>query len=120
MPTHKLPDGPQTLPWLQTIQWFANPSGYMEACARRYGDMFTLRIGPVFTPQVFISNPQAIQEIFSTSSKQLDSGEEAGFKSALLGQQSILSLDGERHRRRRKLLMPPFHGERMRSYVQLI
>jgi unspecific monooxygenase len=92
----------------------------MEACARRYGDMFTLRIGPVFTPQVFISNPQAIQEIFSTSPKQLDSGEEAGFKSVLLGQQSILSLDGERHRRRRKLLMPPFHGERMRSYSQLI
>ncbi|HEY9672909.1 MAG TPA: cytochrome P450 [Waterburya sp.] len=120
MPTHKLPDGPQTLPWLQTIQWFANPSGYMEACAQRYGDMFTLRIGPVFTPQVFISNPQAIQEIFSTNPKQLDSGEEAGFKSALLGQQSILALAGEPHRRRRKLLMPPFHGERMRSYGQLI
>jgi unspecific monooxygenase len=92
----------------------------MESCAKRYGDIFTLRIGPVFTPQVFISNPQAIQEVFSTDPKQLDSGEEAGIKSALLGRQSMLSLAGEPHRRRRKLLMPPFHGERMRAYGQLV
>ena len=50
----------------------------MEACAKRYGDIFTLRIGRVFTPQVFISNPQLIQEVFSTDPKQLDSGEEEG------------------------------------------
>jgi unspecific monooxygenase len=92
----------------------------MEACAQRYGDMFTLRIGPVFTPQVFISNPQAIQEVFNTDPKLLDSGEEAGIKSPVLGQQSMLALAGERHRRQRKLLMPPFHGERMRAYGQLV
>jgi unspecific monooxygenase len=92
----------------------------MEACAKRYGDIFTLRIGPVFAPQVFISNPQAIQAIFSTDPKQLDSGEEAGIKSPLLGRQSMLAIAGERHRRRRKLLMPPFHGERMRAYGQLV
>ncbi|MBW4549188.1 MAG: cytochrome P450 [Symplocastrum torsivum CPER-KK1] len=120
MSTLKLPDGPQTHPWVQTFQWLANPLGYMEACAQRYGDIFTLRIGPVFTPQVFISNPLAIQEIFSTEPKQLDSGEEAGIKSPLLGRQSLVTIAGERHRRRRKLLMPPFHGERMRAYGQLV
>jgi unspecific monooxygenase len=92
----------------------------MEACTRRYGDIFTLRIGPVFTPQVFISNPQAIQEVFNTDPKQLDSGEEAGIKSPMIGRQSMLTLAGERHRRHRKLLMPPFHGERMRTYGQLV
>ncbi len=116
----KLPDGPQTHPWIQTLQWLASPLEYMEACAKRYGDIFTLRIGPVFAPQVFISNPQAIQAIFSTDPKQLDSGEEAGIKSPLLGRQSMLAIAGERHRRRRKLLMPPFHGERMRAYGQLV
>ena len=120
MPALKLPDGPQTHPWLQTLQWLASPLEYMEACAKRYGDIFTLRIGPVFAPQVFISNPQAIQAIFSTDPKQLDSGEEAGIKSPLLGRQSMLAIAGERHRRRRKLLMPPFHGERMRAYGQLV
>ena len=120
MPALKLPDGPQTHPWVQTFQWLASPLEYMEACAQRYGDIFTLRIGPVFTPQVFISNPQAIQEVFNTDPKQLDSGEEAGIKSPVVGQQSMLALAGERHRRQRKLLMPPFHGERMRAYGQLV
>ncbi len=120
MPALQLPDGPQTSPWRQTLQWVTNPLEYMEACAKRYGDIFTLRIGPVFTPQVFISNPQLIQQVFSTEPKQLDSGEEAGIKSPLLGRQSMLSLAGEPHRRQRKLLMPPFHGERMRAYGQLV
>jgi unspecific monooxygenase len=120
MPARKLPDGPQTHPWLQTLQWLTDPLEYMEACSQRYGDIFTLRIGPVFTPQVFVSNSQTIQEIFNTDPKQLDSGEEAGIKSPLLGRQSMITIAGERHRRRRKLLMPPFHGERMRAYGQLV
>lgn len=120
MPATKLPDGPQARPWLQTIQWMTKPVEFMETCAQRYGDMFTVRIGPVFTPQVFISNPQAIQEIFATDPKYLDSGEEAGISSPLLGQQSMLALAGERHKRHRKLLTPPFHGERMLAYGQLI
>jgi len=98
----------------------AHPLEYMEACAQRYGDIFTLRIGPVFTPQVFISNPQVIQQIFTTDPKQLDSGEPAGIKLPLLGKQSLLALEGKPHQRQRKLLTPPFHGERMLAYGQLI
>ncbi|MCC5664118.1 cytochrome P450 [Nostoc sp. CHAB 5784] len=115
----KLPNGPQTHPWVQTYQWLTNPLEYMEACAKRYGDIFTLRIGPVFSPQVFISNPQAIGQIFTTDPKQLDSGESAGIKSPLLGKQSLLALEGKPHQRQRKLLTPPFHGERMLAYGQL-
>ena len=77
MPKLKLPDGPQTHPWFQTYQWLTSPLEYMENCAQRYGDIFTLRIGPVFTLQVFISNPEAIQQIFSTAPQLLDSGESA-------------------------------------------
>ena len=120
MPEHKLPDGPQTHPFVQTLQWLISPLEYMEACAKRYGDIFTLRIGPVFAPQVFISNPQAIQQIFTTDPKQLDSGEPAGIRSPLLGRQSMLALEGKAHQRQRKLLTPPFHGERMLAYGQLI
>ncbi len=118
--TVKLPDGPQTHPWVQTYQWLTNPLEYMEACTKRYGEIFTLRIGPVFSPQVFITNPQAIQQIFSTDPKVLDSGEAAGIKSPLVGQQSMLALEGKPHQRQRKLLTPPFHGERMQAYAQEI
>lgn len=120
MPTLKLPDGPQTHPWIQTFQWLTRPLEYMEECAKRYGDVFTLRLGQNFAPQVFISNPQAIQQIFTTDPKQLDSGESAGVKSPLLGKQSLLALEGKPHQRQRKLLTPPLHGERMLAYGQLI
>ncbi|MFB2877404.1 hypothetical protein [Floridanema aerugineum] len=48
----KLPDGPRTPASIQTFQWLTYPLGYMEDCAKRYGEFFTLRIGPVFSPQV--------------------------------------------------------------------
>jgi unspecific monooxygenase len=120
MATLKLPDGPKTHPWVQTYQWLTNPLEFMEACAKRYGDIFTLRVGPVFTPQVFISNPQAIGQIFNTPPQLLDSGASAGIKAPLLGQHSLLSLEGKPHQRQRKLLTPPLHGERMLAYGQLI
>lgn len=96
MTEYQLPDGPQTHPWIQTQRWLAHPLEYLEDCTQRYGDIFTLRIGPVFTPQVSVSHPQAVQQIFATDPKQLDSGEAAGIKSPLLGQQSLLALKDTR------------------------
>ncbi|MEH1821614.1 MAG: cytochrome P450 [Nostoc sp.] len=116
----KLPNGPQTHPWVQTYQWLTNPLEYIEDCAKRYGDIFTLQLGQNAAPQVFISNPQAIQQIFTTDPKQLDSGEPAGIISPLLGRQSLLALEGKPHQRQRKLLTPPLHGERMLAYGELI
>ncbi|MEH2163784.1 MAG: cytochrome P450 [Nostoc sp.] len=116
----KLPNGPKTHPWVQMYHWLTNPLEYIETCTKRYGDIFTLQLGSNFAPQVFISNPQAIQQIFTTDPKQLDSGEPAGIKAPLLGQQSLLSLEGKPHQRQRKLLTPPFHGERMLAYGELI
>ena len=120
MSTLKLPNGPQTHPWVQMYQWLTNPLEYIEACAKRYGDIFTLHLGQNAAPQVLISNPQAIQQIFTTDPKQLDSGESAGIRSPLLGQQSLLALEGKPHQRQRKLLTPPLHGERMLAYGELI
>ncbi|MTJ07255.1 cytochrome P450 [Anabaena sp. UHCC 0204] len=118
--SNKLPAGPQTHPWIQTYQWVKNPLGYMEECAKKYGDTFTLRVGPLFKPQVLISHPQGIQQIFTTDPKHLDSGAPAGAGAPLLGPNSLLSLEGKTHQRQRKLLTPQFHGERMLTYGELI
>ena len=120
MSNFQLPDGPKTHPWIQTFHWLKNPLGYMEECAKSYGDVFTLRVGPLFKPQVLISNPQGIQQIFTTDPKQLDSGAPAGVGVPLLGPNSLLSLEGKTHQRQRKLLTPQFHGERMLNYGELI
>jgi len=68
---------------------------------------------------VVISNPQAIQEIFSQDSK-FDIGRGNALAEPLVGQNSLMLLDGDRHRRERKILMPPFHGERLQTYAKQI
>ena len=116
---HKLPQGPQSFSLSQKLQWLTKPLEILETQAQIYGDTFTIP-GLRGISQVVITNPQDIQKFFTADPKQLDSGEEAGVKLPLLGQNSILALSGDRHQRQRKLLMPPFHGERMRAYGKLI
>jgi len=116
----KLPDASKTPPFIQLIQWIADPIGYMEANAQRYGDIFTAQLGKK-SHLVFVSNPQAIQKILTNDTKQFTApGELNRILQPLLGDYSVIMVDGDRHRRQRQLLMPPFHGERMRSYGQLI
>lgn len=115
----KLPPGPQTPPFLQLIQWIARPLELMETCAQRYGDTFSLRLGRL-EPLVFLSNPQAIQEIFTAQPEQFEVGRGNKILQPLLGEQSLIMLDGDRHQRERRLLIPPFHGDRMRAYGKLI
>ena len=74
------------------------------------------------SPAVVFSNPQALQIILTNDdSKEFDApGERNVIFEPLLGAQSVIGLTGDRHRRMRQLMMPPFHGERMRSYGHLI
>ena len=116
---HQLPQGSQRFSLSQKLQWLTKPLEILETQAQIYGDTFTIP-GLRGISQVVLTNPQDIQKFFTADPKQLDSGEEAGVKLPLLGQNSILALSGDRHRRQRKLLMPPFHGERMRAYGKLI
>ncbi|MDJ0732645.1 MAG: cytochrome P450 [Nostocaceae cyanobacterium] len=120
MTTHQLPKGPQTHPWLQQFQWLTRGEEYLKECYQLYGDMFTLRISSDSTPHVFVSNPQAIREIFAANTKQLDSSKEAGNHPFLLGQHSLVVQSGEGHIQHRKLLAPPFHGERIQVLGEVI
>ncbi|HEY9708608.1 MAG TPA: cytochrome P450 [Oculatellaceae cyanobacterium] len=117
----KLPDGPSTPSLLQTIQLIARPTEFLDSCQERYGDPFTLRVlGLNSPPVVFFSHPKAIQEIFSLPSSQLDFRKATHVFEPLMGEQSIILQEGRSHQRQRQLMMPPFHGDRMRSYGQLI
>jgi len=115
----KLPDGPQIPAFLQLIQWIARPLEVLETSAQRYGDVFTLRLAGN-KPIVFLSSPEAIQEIFTAAPEQFDVGRGNDILRPLLGEQSLLMMDGDRHQRQRRLLIPPFHGDRMRAYGKLI
>ncbi len=100
------------------MNWIVDPLGFQERCSRKYGDIFTMQLGGIGS-LVVIGNPQAIQDIFSQDSK-FDMGRGNALAEPLLGQNSLMLMDGERHRRERKLLMPPFHGERLYAYAKQI
>jgi len=114
----KLPAGPD-LSLFTIIQSIVNPLEYLENSWQRYGDPFTGRF-PGFPPIVAFSNPQAIQQIFTADPEQFECGKGNKTLTPLLGQNSMISLDGVPHQRQRRLLTPPFHGERMRAYGQII
>src|SRR5262249_39503091 len=69
---------------------------------------------------VLYSDPEAIREIFTGDPDQLRAGEANQILDSFLGSHSLLRLDGARHQRERRLMMPPFHGERMRAYGALM
>ncbi|MEM1171369.1 MAG: cytochrome P450 [Cyanobacteria bacterium P01_H01_bin.35] len=109
--------GPKAPALIQILQWVATPLTFLEKCAKEYGDSFQIKLN---YPMVFISHPKAIEEIFKTNPKQFDCGVGNQLLIPLLGDQSLVLLDGRTHQRQRKLLMPPFHGERMQAYGELI
>jgi cytochrome P450 family 110 len=107
----------QTPRFLQFWQWTMNPLRYLDQCVQKYGDCFTTRIG--FAEMIFFSHPDAIAEIFAQA-HNFDSGITEVSTRFAVGDTSSLMIDGEPHRKRRQLLMPLFHGERMRTYADII
>jgi cytochrome P450 len=104
---------------VQALHWARRPIDFMEECQRQYGDAFTIRL-PGQPNFVFISDPEAIREIFTGDPERLHAGEANAPALRLLGQHSLLVLDGQRHLRERRLMLPPFHGERMQAYGEVM
>ncbi len=107
-----LPPGPG---FIETFNFVRNPFKFMDDCARRYGDWFTVRV-PGVSPFVFTSDPAAIREVFLGDPEQLHAGKANRPLGAFMGEKSVLFLDGAAHLHERRLLLPAFQGERMRAY----
>jgi cytochrome P450 family 135 len=110
-----LPPGPGAPRALQTARWIARPAAFMEDAQRRYGDVFTLRITHEGT-WVFLSHPDAVKQVFTGDPRLLHAGEANVVLMPVLGSNSVLLLDDDAHMAQRKLMLPAFHGERMRGY----
>ncbi len=116
-----LPNSLKTPSFMQKFQWIADPVGYMEKAAQQYPDFFSSGAAGSKGTLVFVQHPQAIQEILTNDRKKFAAlSEENKILLPIIGDYSVIMLEGDRHKQRRQLLMPPFHGERMRAYGQLI
>jgi cytochrome P450 len=115
----ELPPGPSLPTALQTLRWVVRPTAFMEESRRRYGDCFTLRIASEGS-WVLVSDPESIKKVFTGNPEHLRAGEANVILRPVVGSESVLLLDGPSHMRQRKLLLPPFHGERMQRYGELM
>ncbi|MEH2193601.1 MAG: cytochrome P450 [Nostoc sp.] len=114
----KPPQGPKTPPVLQMIRLMSDPLGYLEATSKLYGDIFTLSL-IVDTPTVFVSHPEGIKEIY-TNKNIAAPGELNRNAAHTSGEKGILQLDGLKHKNRRQIMLPAFHGTRIQAYGQRI
>lgn len=107
---------------VQTVQFLARPDLFLERNWHRHGDIFNARILGFGTGRhVVLSHPRHMEQIFKASPQAVRLGEVAREPiMPIAGPNSLLALDQPEHLRHRKLLLPPFHGQRMLRYVEIV
>ena len=114
-----LPPGPALAPWRQTLELFRRPEQFLRDAHEEHGDVFTLRTKG-FGDLVVLAGPDAVREVFTGPPDVLLAGASNAPLSVLVGERSVLVLDGAEHLRQRKLLLPPFHGSRLAGMARLV
>jgi cytochrome P450 family 135 len=115
-----LPDGPRHPRIVQAWLWLKKPTWFLDHCSGAYGDVFTMRL-PLGMNLVHVASPELVKTVFGGSSDVLRAGEaNAAILEPVLGPHSVLVLDGPEHLRQRKLILPAFHGDRMRAWAATV
>jgi cytochrome P450 len=119
-----LPPGPSRPMLAQVAGWVMRPDAFLAGCQRRYGDTFTLRLlgfgAGGARPVVLTCDPAAIKLLFTAGPDVAPVGSSRQSLAPMFGRRSVLLLDGKPHLRQRRLMLPPFHGDRMAGYGGLI
>jgi cytochrome P450 len=112
-----LPPGPREPAALQTVEWIVRPTALLRRAQARFGEPFTLRTAWSDAPLVLVSDPAEIKRVYAAPPDALQGGESAAFLEPFAGASSILILHGDEHLRRRRLMLPPFHGEALKRWA---
>jgi cytochrome P450 len=114
-----LPPGPRTPAPLNIARFLRGPLDTLRGWQRRYGNVFTVKF-PVFGKGVYVAEPDAVRDMFTGDQSDLHAGEANAPLAAVLGEHSVLVLDGPEHLRQRKLLLPPFQGARLSAMRPMV
>jgi cytochrome P450 len=115
-----LPPGPRAPKFVQTYRFVRHPQDSLDVSFKQFGEGFTARLLGL-GDFVVLSDPEAIEAVFTGPPEHLVTGESnARMFESFLGAHSLLNIDGPHHRRKRRLLMPPFHGQRMALYGRVM
>jgi cytochrome P450 len=108
-----VPPGPRLPRLAQGLGFVLFRRRFTGGLVRRYGDVATMNL-PVFGHMVTVADPQLAKHLFMANTDEV--GNVQPNLSRLFGSGSVFALDGADHRRRRKLLTPPFHGKSIKNY----
>lgn len=90
---------------------------YLRTAMKRYGQVFTINV-PFFGRSVVVADPTLLRQVYAASTDELMNVQPN--LSRIFGPGSVFALDGVEHRKRRKLLAPPFHGQSIKNYEKVI
>jgi cytochrome P450 family 138 len=113
-----LPPGPGGPGALQGVGMLLRQRPYLERLRRRHGPLFCVRAFG-FGRMVVVADPALVKQVFTADPAVLHAGDRSPLR-RILGANSLLGIDEDRHLEQRRLLLPPFRGERMRAYEAII
>ncbi len=117
---YEFPPGPRRPAAVQAANVMRDPHGWLHDRYERFGDVFSSRF-PFYGRVVYLAEPQLAKDLLTGDPALWHSGEAtASVLEPVLGRHSVLTLDEDAHMAQRKLLLPPFHGERVRRYGELM
>ncbi|WP_067680249.1 cytochrome P450 [Nocardia miyunensis] len=117
MTTVRLPGGPTSPGFVQTLEILAGRTRAWRRLHDRYGSAFTVTT-PRLGRMVVLSDPAEVKALFTAGPEVADNIDVN--LGQFLGPGSLFSLTGDEHRKQRKLLTPPFHGRRLAVYEEMI
>src|SRR3954454_12073525 len=106
-------------PLAQMVRFNQRQIQFVFKARRKLGEVFRIR-GPVSDDPVITSHPDHVRSLFTAKPEQAPSLTGESPLRPIVGPTSVLTAVGERHMRQRKLLLPPFHGEAVQRYVEMI
>ena len=113
----RLPPGPSTPAIVNGVRFLLARQSLARRMQRRFGDAFTLKL-PGFGTTVVVTHPDLVKAVYTAKPTVLHGGKNP--LGEVLGPGSLFSMDEQRHLQERKMLLPPFHGDRMRSYEGIV
>ncbi len=114
-----LPPGSEEPELVQSMRWASEPLPLLEQCRERYGDTFTLRLRHLGT-WVVLADPEDVKRVFATDTEELGVGVPNLALKPVLGGRSVMLSEEPEHMTQRRLMLPRFHGERMREDAEMM
>ena len=105
---------------LQTLRFTKRQIQFVFAARRQLGEVFEVRFVVIPGGVVVTSHPDHVRSLFTAKPELAPSLTAESPLRPIVGPNSVLTANGPSHLRQRKLLLPPFHGEAIEAYVQMI